>query len=181
MHITKSQITKAIAAATMSMAVAAPAQAQASNCANTAIVPSAANTSQVRQATLCLVNEERTSRGLPKLKINSTMTRLAQSYAERMAREHFFSHTAPDGSTQTTRLQKTGYFKNARSWYVGENIFEAPTGSDTPAAIVDNWMHSAGHRANILNRKLRDAGMGHVLVLPTGGAGTTAVLMFGGR
>ena len=48
---------------------------------------------------LCLLNLERTSRGLPKLKNNTKLGRAAKSYSGRMVREHFFSHVAPNGST----------------------------------------------------------------------------------
>lgn len=181
MHANRSNIAKAIALITASLAIAAPAQAGATSCANTDIVPSPANVSQVDKALTCLVNEQRTNAGVPKLRTKASIARVAQSYAAQMGREHFFSHTAPNGATQTTRLKATGYFNGARKWYIGENIFEAPTGSDTPAMILDNWMHSAGHRANIMNRKLKDFGVGHILTTPTGELGTTAVALFGGR
>ena len=181
MNITKAHITKAVAVITMSLSVAGSAQAAETKCANTDLVPTAANVSQVRQATLCLINERRKSSNLPKLRSNGTLTRLAQSYASQMGREHFFSHTAPDGSTETTRVKQTSYFKGASSWRVGENIAQAPTGNDTPAMIMQIWMNSAGHRANILNRRLRDVGLGHILVTPSGDAGSTPRRSFGGR
>src|SRR5690349_262632 len=100
MHITKSHIAKTFAVLTVSMSVAGSAQADAATCANSNLVPSKSNVSEVRKATLCLINNERASRGIAKLRTNGKLGSIARSYAERMGREHFFSHTAPDRSTE---------------------------------------------------------------------------------
>jgi uncharacterized protein YkwD len=58
-----------------------------------------------------------------------------------------------------TRIKRTGYLNGARSWQVGENIAWGEESLATPAAIVDAWMKSPGHRANILNGSYDEIGI----------------------
>ena len=64
-----------------------------------------------------------------------------------------FSHTRPDGSSFSTALTQQGVSYN-RS---GENI---AYGQRTPEAVMEGWMNSSGHRANILNASFRNIGVG---------------------
>ena len=70
------------------------------------------------------------------------------------------SHVGTDGSTFDQRIARTGYQANA----LGENV---AFGYPTPAAVMDGWMTSPGHRANILNCAFRGIGVG----VATGGDG----------
>jgi uncharacterized protein YkwD len=72
-----------------------------------------------------------------------------------MARNDFFSHTGSDGSSPGQRISRAGY----RWWTYGENI---AAGYPSPEHVVDAWMNSAGHRANILNPDFRDIGVGYI-------------------
>jgi uncharacterized protein YkwD len=100
-----------------------------------------------------LVNQERAARGLKPFVRVGVLDRCAQAYALRMAREGFFSHTAPDGSTPPTRMQAAGY--SGRAW--GENI---AAGQPTAEAVMHAWMNSPGHAANILNTGFTHIGLG---------------------
>jgi uncharacterized protein YkwD len=72
-----------------------------------------------------------------------------------MASHDFFDHTGSDGRTTFQRMQDAGYrYKRA-----AENV---AAGVNTPGEAVDLWMHSPGHRANILNCQLHETGVGFV-------------------
>lgn len=101
---------------------------------------------------LSLVNEERAKVGCSPVAANSALTKLAQSYSEEMAARGFFDHTDPDGSTPWDRAEKAGI-----SNLGGENIAR---GQADAAAVMDAWMNSPGHRANILNCDFKTLGVG---------------------
>jgi uncharacterized protein YkwD len=102
---------------------------------------------------LALTNFYRSQSGLQPLQLNAKLTAAAQAHSQDMALNDFFSHTGSDGSTSSSRIQSTGYLYSA----VGENIAE---GYATPEEVVQAWMNSPGHRANILNPSLREMGVG---------------------
>ncbi|MEU1105237.1 CAP domain-containing protein [Streptomyces tibetensis] len=101
---------------------------------------------------LSLVNEERAKVGCSPVAANSALTDLAQSYSEDMAARGFFDHTDPDGRTPWDRAEKAGI-----SNLGGENIAR---GQANAAAVMDAWMNSPGHRANILNCDFKTLGVG---------------------
>lgn len=102
---------------------------------------------------LALVNEERASAGCSPVTANAQLTRAADDYSDVMARSGVMSHTGPDGSTMTTRVEAAGY-----AWStLGENIAR---GQGDAAAVMDAWMNSPGHRANILNCSFKELGVG---------------------
>lgn len=103
-----------------------------------------------------LTNAERTRAGLAPLRANAALTQAAHDFAGRMGRENFFDHTAPDGSTPSTRAVQAGYRGG-----VGENI---AAGYRDPESVVAGWMASPGHRANILRADYRDIGVGYQMV-----------------
>ncbi|MFF7794359.1 CAP domain-containing protein [Streptomyces sp. NPDC007991] len=101
---------------------------------------------------LKLVNEERAKVGCSAVAANSALTELAQDYSEAMAARGFFDHTDPDGRTPWDRAGKAGI-----SNLGGENIAR---GQADAAAVMDAWMNSPGHRANILNCDFKTLGVG---------------------
>ncbi|MFJ5732870.1 CAP domain-containing protein [Streptomyces paradoxus] len=101
---------------------------------------------------LSLVNEERAKVGCSPVAANSALTGLAQNYSEAMAARGFFDHTDPDGRTPWDRADKAGI-----SNLGGENIAR---GQADAAAVMDAWMNSPGHRANILNCDFKTLGVG---------------------
>ena len=99
-----------------------------------------------------LVNEERAKAGLSPLSVNSKAANAAQTRAREI--EKSFSHTRPDGSSFNTALTEAGVsFRGA-----GENI---AYGQTTPQQVMEGWMDSSGHRANILNANYTSIGVGH--------------------
>lgn len=107
--------------------------------------------SKSAQELLRLHNKERARENRSALQLNDKLTAAAQKYAERLARENKFSHTV--GGGMSDRVRAEGY----RFRSLGENIAK---GQSTPASAVKSWMHSPGHRANILGKGYRDVGFG---------------------
>lgn len=159
------------AAAPVAVAAATVATAATSTCANADLVPTGANLARISKATLCLLNDERDSRGLLDLRGDVRLARAAADFSSDMVHRHFFDHVSPSGSTLVTRLTKVKYVARNIAWSVGENIGWGTGTTSTPRAIVNSWMASPGHRANILNRKYRDIGLGLVSLTPQGRAG----------
>lgn len=149
------------------LALALPASASAAPCANENLVPDATNGPQVRAATLCLINRQRTSRGLRAVRHDGQLRKVAERYSQDMVRHSFFDHVGFDGSTLRTRIAKgTSYLSRAASWSLGENLYWGSGELSTPAQSVDAWMRSEGHRRNLLDRRFRDVGIGIALGAP---------------
>lgn len=107
------------------------------------------------QQVVALTNEIRKEKGLGVLRIDQALSEAAESHSRDMADNRFFSHVGSDGDRLSDRTRDAGY----DSRYVGENI---AAGHNTPQQVVDAWMRSAGHRANILNEKYNEIGVGFV-------------------
>ncbi|MGW7029859.1 CAP domain-containing protein [Streptomyces xanthophaeus] len=104
-------------------------------------------------AVLSLVNKERKAAGCDPLTANAKLNAAARAYSDTMARSGVMSHTGPDGSTMTSRVEAAGY-----AWSrLGENIARGQSDAD---AVMNAWMNSSGHRANILNCDFREIGVG---------------------
>ncbi|MFI1398073.1 CAP domain-containing protein [Streptomyces sp. NPDC020681] len=102
---------------------------------------------------LALVNKERAAAGCSPVTSNAKLVRAADDYSDVMADSGVMSHTGPDGSTMTSRVEAAGY-----AWStLGENIAQ---GQSDAAAVMDAWMNSPGHRANILNCSFKEIGVG---------------------
>lgn len=99
-----------------------------------------------------LVNEERAKAGLAPLTLQKNITQAAQVRAEECERS--FSHTRPDGRDFSSALTEAGVSYRGS----GENI---AWGQRTPEQVMEGWMNSAGHRANILNEKYTSIGVGY--------------------
>ncbi|WP_327281319.1 MULTISPECIES: CAP domain-containing protein [unclassified Streptomyces] len=109
--------------------------------------------SDAESAVLALVNKERAAAGCGPLASNGKLSAAARAYSDTMARSGVMSHTGPDGSTMTSRVEAAGY-----SWSnLGENIAR---GQADPDAVMNAWMNSPGHRANILNCAFKEIGIG---------------------
>lgn len=109
-----------------------------------------------------LINVERTRADLDPLQIDRQLTQAAQAHTESMADNDFYSHTGVDNSSPFDRIQNTGY----QYLTAAENI---AAGYQTPEAVVQAWMGSTEHRANILNSDLTEIGVGYeYLAIDTG-------------
>ena len=101
-----------------------------------------------------LTNIERAKANLQPLKLNDKLSNAAEDHSNDMAQDNFFSHTGVDGSTVSDRVKNNGYEYSR----VGENI---AAGQTSAAEVVEGWMNSPGHRANILNPNYAEIGVGY--------------------
>ncbi|MEO3749818.1 CAP domain-containing protein [Streptomyces sp. B6B3] len=99
-----------------------------------------------------LVNEERAEAGCEPLTADTALTGLAADHSRDMAERGYFSHDDPDGRTPWDRAEEAGVDNLG-----GENI---AMGQADAAAVMEAWMNSEGHRANILNCDFRTIGVG---------------------
>jgi uncharacterized protein YkwD len=152
-------------------------------CANTELPPSSANLAQVREATLCLINEQREQHGELPLTESNGLLAAAQGHSEDMVARNYFEHTTPSGEEFQTRIIASGYVPRGAAYELGENIDIATLSLSTPAATVNAWMNSPEHRANILNGEFRDSGIGIAAAVPAyfaqGQGGATYTQDFG--
>ncbi|MGW0817103.1 CAP domain-containing protein [Streptomyces viridiviolaceus] len=101
---------------------------------------------------LALVNDERAKAGCSPVAADGALRELAEDFSEAMAEQGFFDHTDPSGATPWDRAEKAGI-----SNLGGENIAR---GQADAQAVMDAWMDSPGHRANILNCDFETLGVG---------------------
>ena len=102
-----------------------------------------------------LINEIRAKNGLKALTANWELSRVARYKSQDMVDRRYFSHTSPTYGSPYQMMKNFGIsFRTA-----GENI---AYGYQTPKAVVNGWMNSSGHRANILNPSYTQIGVGYV-------------------
>ncbi len=100
-----------------------------------------------------LVNAERAKAGLKPLKMNTELSKVATLKSQDMAKNNYFSHTSPTYGSPFDMMKKFGIsYKTA-----GENI---AMGQTTPEQVMNGWMNSSGHRANILKASFTEIGVG---------------------
>ena len=102
-----------------------------------------------------LVNEERVKNGLRELTYDWELSRVARIKSQDMRDNRYFSHTSPTYGSPFNMMRSFGItYRSA-----GENIAK---GQATPAAVVNAWMNSSGHRANILSPSFTHIGVGYM-------------------
>jgi uncharacterized protein YkwD len=174
----RTRLRLAATTAVLAGALVIPANALAAACPNQDANPNDITLSQAKAATLCLLNKERRSRGIRAFKDNSRLDLASRRHANDMSRRQYFAHGDFVG-----RIKATRYLSNARGYTIGENIAWGSWDYASPANIVNGWMHSPGHRANILNGGFHEIGLGIARGAPVGGQarGGTYVTDFGTR
>ncbi|MEU0782737.1 sigma-70 family RNA polymerase sigma factor [Streptomyces sp. NPDC006173] len=141
----------------------APRHAEPSAPASTSAAPTTRQASATPRAqaapsgtvaqVVALVNKERAAAGCGPLTENADLEEAALDHSEDMAARDFFDHSNPDGEDPGERITAAGY----RWSTYGENIAR---GQQTPESVMDSWMNSPGHRANILNCSFKNIGVG---------------------
>ncbi|OIK15780.1 sporulation protein [Bacillus sp. MUM 116] len=111
--------------------------------------------SAYEQKVVDLTNQERAKYGLPALKVDLTLSKMAHEKSRDMSANGYFSHTSPTYGSPFDMMKKYGITYN----YAGENI---AMGQKTPEEVVKAWMNSEGHRKNILNPNYNYIGVGYV-------------------
>ncbi len=119
---------------------------------STSSAPTAASASLSHQV-LTLVNQERRAAGVKPLRLNAQLTASAEAHSQDMALNDYFAHNGLDGRSPAARIVATGY----DAFIATENI---AAGFATPEAVVQAWMESPGHRANLLSSSITEMGVG---------------------
>jgi uncharacterized protein YkwD len=155
-------------------ATAAPAQAAlpasvVRTCPNADAEPGTVPTQALGTATVCLVNRVRSQRGLARLRVNPHLNSFATAFTRKMVSRRFFSHDVPGGPSFSQRANSSAYARSAGRMTMGENLAWATAELATPAAIVEAWLQSPGHRDNVLRPQFREIGVGVLEAAPEGG------------
>ena len=150
-------------------------------CVDSELAPVEGALKRLEAATVCLLNGERADHGLPPLTVEARLSRAAARHAADMVARSYFAHEGADGSDIKERIQATGYLPSDQRWVIGENLAWGTGALATPEAIVNAWMNSAGHRANVLHAEYREIGFGIALGNPKAdnGFGATYANAFG--
>jgi len=160
----------------------APKAHVAQTCANTDVMPTSANVELVRAAILCLHNQIRAQNNLPLLKDNLKLRKASSGHSSDMVDEGYFDHTSPAGETFVDRILGSGYAKKTDGWTLGENLAWGTGDLSTANGVMNAWMNSAGHKANILKRSYKEIGIGIRLGVPTDATiGATFTTEFGAK
>ena len=107
------------------------------------------------QQVVDLANKERAAVGLPALKVNTKLSSVAEKKAEDLRDKNYFAHQSPTYGSPFDMMKKFGISYSS----AGENIAK---GQKTPADVMNGWMNSPGHKANILNSSYTEIGVGYV-------------------
>jgi uncharacterized protein YkwD len=153
-------------------------------CQYTDLMPEPGNLEEIHSAVLCLVNKKRAESGETPLRLSGQLERAAEGHGREMISEDYFGHVSPSGETPVDRIRTTGYIPGGLVGYViGENLAWGTLGLATPRAIVEAWIASPGHLANILEGSYRQTGIGVAPNAPAaldgGEPGATYVQDFG--
>jgi len=160
------RISRVLLAAGCAAAVAASAASAAGDPYAALLAPSGAcgaaadrvnqDPATARRAVLCLTNYARTHAGLVQLELSPVLDQAGQAKLRAQVRCDQFSHT-PCGISFMAML--AGYVRGASSYRVGENI---AAGTGSPRQTMNAWLHSPGHRRNILDPAFRELGVGYL-------------------
>ncbi|MBU3127421.1 CAP domain-containing protein [Clostridium tagluense] len=118
--------------------------------------PAATNLTEnnkLEKEVVTLVNQERAKQGLAPLKENAQLSNVARYKSEDMVANNYFSHTSPTYGSPFDMMKKFGITYTA----AGENI---AMGQQTAASVMNGWMNSPGHKANILSANFTEIGVG---------------------
>jgi uncharacterized YkwD family protein len=113
-----------------------------------------ADSSQFVQQVLEIVNQERTKAGLNTLSLNSNLSKMALAKAQDMYNNNYFDHQSPTYGSPFDMMKAFGITYNS----AGENIAK---GQRSAEEVMNQWMNSPGHRANILNTSFTEIGIGY--------------------
>ncbi len=102
-----------------------------------------------------LVNKERAAQGLAPLAYNAELSKVAEAKAADLRDKNYFSHTSPTYGSPFDMMKSFGIRYTA----AGENIAK---GYMSPSSVMDGWMNSPGHKANIMNTNFTEIGVGYV-------------------
>jgi len=151
-------------------------------CVLTSTIPSADTVTAARAVVLCLVNAARVAAGAGAVSENPSLDRAAQGYASDMAAREFFGHVSPEGTQLADRIRTAGYLNHVSNFGLGEDLGWGSRADATPAALIAAQLADPPHRTVLVDRSVREVGIGVSLGAPVAGApepAATIALDFG--
>jgi uncharacterized protein YkwD len=136
-------------------------------CADADLMPTPADMGAVARATICLINRERTNRGLVAFRESVDLDLAAAGHSQSMVGADYFSHAGASGESLESRIIASGYMPGCLGCTLGENVGLGAGAAATPREMIVMWMNQPDHRANILDPGFRDIGVGAVASMPT--------------
>ncbi|MGD6992232.1 CAP domain-containing protein [Sutcliffiella horikoshii] len=130
-------------------------QAPQQNAEKPATEQTAGAVSEFEKKVVELTNAEREKQGLAPLELDVELSKVAKDKSKDMQQNNYFSHNSPTHGSPFDMMKKYGIQYNT----AGENIAQ---GQQSPEEVVNAWMNSEGHRANIMNENFTHIGVGHV-------------------
>ena len=121
----------------------------------TTTAPAANSLGAYENQVVTLVNQERAKAGLAPLKTNAKLAGVAERKAEDLRDKNYFAHNSPTYGSPFDMMKQFGITYTS----AGENIAK---GQKTPAEVMNGWMNSPGHKANIMNANYTEIGVGYV-------------------
>lgn len=146
--------------------LAVPAPAARAECPDTDLQADAETVGRVSTAILCVINEHRAVAGRQALSASTALERSAAAHSRDMVSHQYLAHEAEGRPSLLSRVRAAGYFEHAATALFSENIGVAPIGNATARSLVDAWLTSADHRANILHPMFADLGVGTAFAPP---------------
>ncbi|TYS63649.1 hypothetical protein FZC76_19370 [Sutcliffiella horikoshii] len=130
-------------------------QAPQQNAEKPATEQTAGSVSEFEKKVVELTNAERQKQGLAPLELDVELSKVAKEKSKDMQQNNYFSHNSPTYGSPFDMMKQFGVeYRTA-----GENIAQ---GQQSPEEVVNAWMNSQGHRANIMNENFTHIGVGHV-------------------
>jgi uncharacterized protein YkwD len=148
-------------AAAIVMAACALCFAVASNAAT--LEPQPTTLQSLQRSIVLEINAVRREQGRRPLRISARLAAAALQHSQEMAERGYFSHSSANGESFSRRITRFYPLRKQALWMTGENLYwtTGTTNADDP---IDAWLQSPEHRANLLNRRWREVGIGAVSV-----------------
>jgi uncharacterized protein YkwD len=156
LHRVGAALATAVLLAGCASAPAGITETDAGGCAGARLEPDGSRERAIHGAVLCLLNAERERHGLQPLVEDPALERAARAHSHDMGRRDFFEHDTPEGVEPWMRITRAGY----RADLVGENLAWGEGDKGTPTRALELWMKSPGHRANLLEPRYSQIGIG---------------------
>ena len=165
-------VTSALVLATLMLVTASVADvgvtsAKAAGCKWANKGPREVSTSHARHAVVCQINKMRHKHGLNGVNTKYALRMAGKRHSRYMQRRNCFAHQCPGEKDLVSRIHATSYLPCSCTWRVGETLAWGARGHGKPRAIVKAWMHSPAHRHVLLDRQLRNVGIGLVWGSPS--------------
>ncbi|MEK6327124.1 MAG: CAP domain-containing protein [Actinomycetota bacterium] len=152
---------------TVSVANLGVATAKAAKCKGATRGPRQVSPNRARQAAVCLINKKRRNHGLKVVHSKPALRKAGTRHSKYMQRHNCFAHQCAGEKDLVARILATSYLPCNCTWRVGETLAWGNQGRGSPRAIVKAWMHSPAHRHVLLDRQLRNVGVGLVWGSPS--------------